>query len=98
MAAEKIGEARCPLCGTGGARVSLSKAGLACLTCNGCNCQLFTRSGRSDELVRALIAKTPASAPEPAPAPTPPTTPAAPAAAPTVPVAAPARRGFGFFA
>lgn len=54
MAAEKIGDGTCPLC-QGVARVSLSKSGLTVMTCNGCNMQLFTRSGRSDELVRARI-------------------------------------------
>lgn len=54
MAAEKIGKARCPLCG-GTADVSLSKSRLVVLTMNCCQAQLFTRSDRSDELVRQLI-------------------------------------------
>lgn len=92
MAAEKIGDARCPVCKSGGARVSLSRSNLAVLTCNSCNCQVFTRSGRSDELVRGLIAPTPAPAPVPAPPPAP-----EPAPAPQPPAPAPARKGFGLF-
>lgn len=92
MAAEKIGDARCPLCG-GTARVSLSKSGYAVMTMNCCNAQLFTRSPRSDEMVRDLIR--PASAPALDPAPTPSTVPVAPAVAPPAPVAPPPARGFG---
>src|SRR5437868_10901678 len=54
MAAASLGDARCPLCG-GKARVSLSKSSYAVMTMNCCNAQLFTRSPRSDELVRDLI-------------------------------------------
>jgi hypothetical protein len=64
MAAERIGRARCPLCRAGGASVSLTKKGLTCMTCNSCNTQLFARSGRSDELLRACIV--PDAAAEPA--------------------------------
>lgn len=83
MAAEKIGPARCPLCG-GTAAVSLSKSGLTVLTGNCCNVQVFARSGNSDERIRALLIKAgapspepaiqapPAPAPEPAPSPAPP--------------------------
>ncbi|WP_137860564.1 hypothetical protein [Variovorax sp. 3P27G3] len=90
MAAEKIGDGKCPLC-AGAMRVSLSKNGLAVMTCNSCNSQLFARSGRSDELLRACITR-PANAPEPAPAPSPSTVPAAPAVAPAAPIAEPPRR------
>lgn len=90
MAAEKIGDGKCPLC-AGAMRVSLSKNGLAVMTCNSCNSQLFARSGRSDELLRACITR-PANAPEPAPAPSPSTVPAAPAVAPAAHVAEPPRR------
>lgn len=72
MAAEKIGKARCPLCG-GVASVSLSKSQLTVLTMNCCQAQLFTRSDRSDELVRGLMlpAEKPApAAPEIQPVPT----------------------------
>ena len=54
MAAERIGKARCPLC-RGVASVSLSKSQLTVLTMNCCQAQLFTRSDRSDSLVRALL-------------------------------------------
>ena len=54
MAAEKIGKARCPLCG-GVASVSLSKNQLPVLTMNCCQAQLFARSDRSDMLVRGLM-------------------------------------------
>jgi len=95
MAAEKIGDARCPLCG-GTARVSLSKSGYAVMTMNCCQAQLFTRSPRSDELVRDLIR--PTAAPAPIAAPAPPTPPVAPAVAPPAPAAAPvARKPFGMF-
>ncbi|WP_455342453.1 hypothetical protein [Variovorax durovernensis] len=94
MAAEKIGDGKCPLC-AGAMRVSLSKNQLAVMTCNSCNCQLFARSGRSDELLRACITRA-ANAPEPAPAPTPSPTPVAPAVAPSAPAPAPAvRKTFG---
>jgi hypothetical protein len=92
MAAEKLGDGICPLC-KGAMRVSLSKNSLAVMTCNSCNCQLFARSGRSDELLRDCITR-PANAPEPEPAPTPSTVPVAPAVAPPAPVAA-RSRGFG---
>ncbi|VTU20739.1 hypothetical protein SRS16CHR_02704 [Variovorax sp. SRS16] len=91
MAAEKLGDGRCPLC-AGSARVSLSKNGLAVMTCNACNMQLFTRSGRSDELVRSRIKLS--DGPAPVVAPEPSTVPVAPAVAAPVPAPAP-KRGFG---
>lgn len=95
MAAAPLGKARCPLCGST-ARVSLSKSGYAVMTCNGCNLQLFTRSPRSDELVRDLIrpeAEAPAAAPAPTPAPA---AQAKPAALPKpAPAAAPAPAASG---
>lgn len=70
-----VGNAPCPLCGSTKARVNVTKSGLTCLTCNSCNCQLFTRSDRSDELLRALILRAPdpapATEPEAKPAPSP---------------------------
>lgn len=74
--AELIGNCSCPLCGNNKARVKLSKAQLAVLTCNSCNCQLFARSDRSDELVRKLIKieqppAPPAAKPDDEPAPKP---------------------------
>jgi hypothetical protein len=106
MPAETIGPATCPLC-RGRSRVSLSSKGLPVLTCNGCNIQLFARSDRSDDLVRALLlpADTPAPAPAPEPkpvetrkpvsAPTPSPKPVAPAVAPVAPPAGPKKSGFG---
>jgi cell division protein FtsN len=76
----ELGPARCPLCG-GTAKARLSGKGLAYLVMDCCNAQLFTRSGKSDELARSLIrpatpgAVTPQVRPEPVrtekPAPTP---------------------------
>jgi hypothetical protein len=68
---ELLGAAACPLCGNKAAKVKLSGTShLAYLHCNGCSCQIFARSGTSDEKLRALIAA-PAnerSAPAPKPA------------------------------
>lgn len=71
MAAEKLGNRRCPLCSSK-ARVSISKNNLTVLTCAACHCQLFARSGLSDQLLRAhLLADTdPPAAPVPGPLPT----------------------------
>lgn len=69
-----VGTAPCPLCGAP-ARVTVSKKFLTVLTCSapiegGCFLQLFTRSNRSDRLLRDRVTATPtpANAPEPAPA------------------------------
>lgn len=73
--------------------MSLSKAQLCVLTCNACNSQTFTRSDRSDYLVRQLLHKakpaTASSSPVEPPAPAAPApvvevdpVPAAPAPAP----------------
>lgn len=68
--ADVIGAARCPLCSSEKARVSVSpKTKLAYLHCNACNIQLFPRSDKSDELVRALVIVAPVEKPAPAPAP-----------------------------
>lgn len=70
--AELIGTGRCPVgCGSAKARYTLSAKKLAVGTCNACNCQVFARSDRSDELLRANIVATgaPAPAPEPSTAP-----------------------------
>ncbi len=74
----RIGTGRCPVCASGKAHYTLSKKGLVCVTCNGCNFQGFARSERSDELLRANIAPAAAEA-APAEA-TPPAATAAPAA------------------
>ena len=95
MAAEKIGLARCPLCKSPSASVSLSKKLLVCLTCNACNLQVFARSGRSDELIRAHITTHVAS--ESVAAPSPLTLSVAPVVAAAAPVAA-AKPRVGLFA
>lgn len=66
--AELIGTGRCPIgCGSTKARYTLTVKNLACGTCNACNTQVFARSDRSDEVLRANII--PAAAPaEPPPA------------------------------
>ncbi len=93
MAAELIGRSRCPLCSSDKARLSLSKRGLSCLTCDGCNLQVFARSDNSDTRLRALVIREPAvPAPEPAPEPAP----APPAPVPPPPPPKPAW-GFGSF-
>jgi hypothetical protein len=103
VAAELIGRCRCPVCGGDKARLSLAKSLLVVLTCNGCNLQIFARSDRSDEKLRALLVADPAPAPAPAdpvretpPAPvrteSPPIQPPAPAVRP----AAPTRPSWGF--
>ncbi|KQW76594.1 hypothetical protein [Methylibium sp. Root1272] len=91
MAAESIGRCTCPLCRSDRARLSLAKSGLPVLTCNGCNIQLFARSDRSDELVRALIVH---EAPPP-PADDPPAPPAPIATAPQPAPATRAPMGWG---
>lgn len=55
--AEQIGHGRCPCCGSSKARYTLSKSGLAVVTCNSCNFQGFARSERSDQHLRDLIQK-----------------------------------------
>eukprot|EP01034_Spumella_vulgaris_P008093 gene8093-10298_t len=47
---------RCPIgCGSKKARYTLSAKSLTVGTCNSCNCQVFARSDRSDERLRANI-------------------------------------------
>ncbi|MBP6899517.1 MAG: hypothetical protein KBC73_05480 [Burkholderiaceae bacterium] len=93
MAAERIGRARCPLCQSDRARLSLAKSGLSCLTCDACNAQVFARSGTSDDHLRAR--HIPDAAPAPAP-----TTTTEPAPAPAAPAVqqqdAPRRPAWGF--
>lgn len=52
-----IGLGRCPVrpCTSSKARYSLTKSGLTCVTCDRCNFQGFSRSGVSDENLRAHI-------------------------------------------
>lgn len=101
MAAERIGLARCPLCRHSRARLGLTKSGLACMTCDACNLQMFARSANSDERLRALHVPDAAPA-EAAPAPAA-AAPAAPAPAATTTTtsttqAAPRGLGWGVFA
>lgn len=72
MAAEReIGRASCPVCASDRARLRVSAKGLAYVVCNACQCQVFSRSDRSDELLRRLhvaeAAPTPPAPPAPAP-------------------------------
>ncbi len=68
-AATRIGLGRCPVCASPKAHFTLSKKGLVCVTCNGCNFQGFARSERSDEILRGHIGKDDqVAAPPPAPA------------------------------
>lgn len=65
MASEFVGFARCPLCSSPKAKVTLTKVRLTCLTCGACSCQVFARSERSDEKVRGLLVEQPAGDPAP---------------------------------
>lgn len=53
--AQQIGRGRCPVCAFGRARFAVSAKQLACMTCDGCNLQIFARSDRSDDMLRKLI-------------------------------------------
>ena len=92
MAAEPLGRCKCPVCASTKARLSLSKSGLATLTCNACNFQGFARSGTSDELLRARIVTDAPAAPAPAPATLAPTPPPAAPMPPPIPAALAARK------
>lgn len=62
--APRLGFGRCPIgCGCRKAVYALSVKGLAFCYCNLCNTQVFARSARSDEVLRANII--PDSAPGP---------------------------------
>lgn len=104
MAAEKLGDARCPLCG-GVARLSLSKNNYPVMTMDCCKAQLFSRGPDSDEHMRDRIINpaakpagdtpaAPVAAPKPAIAPIPSTPPVASPVAAPVPVPA-RKRSFG---
>lgn len=75
----RIGLGSCPVCASPKAHYTLSKKGLVCVTCNGCNFQGFARSERSDEILRAHIKPeaAPGADPVPDPAPAPVLNPAA---------------------
>lgn len=74
----------------------LAKTQLAVLTCNACNIQLFSRSGTSDEKLRALLIAEPKQdpAPEPEAKPAPAAAPVAAPATAAVPVKRPTSWGF----
>jgi len=95
MAAELIGRSRCPLCSSDKARLSLSKRGLSCLTCDGCNLQVFARSDNSDTRLRALVIRETKPDPNPEPAPTAAPAPVAAPASPPAP--APAKKPAGLW-
>ena len=94
-----IGTGVCPVCHGTRAKFTLSKSRLVCMTCNGCNCQVFARSDHSDEKLRACIRSEPAAPAIPAPpAPAAPIHARAPGAAKIAPVAIPPvteKRGIG---
>lgn len=46
---------KCPVCSSKRARVSVSKAGRCCVTCNACHFQGFARSDYSDTLIRQAM-------------------------------------------
>lgn len=86
----EIGACKCPVCGSKTARLRVSAKSLAYVTCNTCNSQVFARSDRSDDALRALhvpdaapapvaAPAAPAAPPKPAPAPAPVVTPVTPA-------------------
>jgi len=96
--AELIGTGRCPIgCGSTKARYTLSAKKLTVGTCNSCNTQVFARSERSDEILRANIAPA-AGAPAPAPAPVADPPPAPAPAADPPPAPARKRISWGMFA
>lgn len=66
-----IGQGVCPVCGSHKARLTVSKKQLACLTCNACNVQIFSRSDRSDEKLRSFIRAAPIAEPISQPKPEP---------------------------
>lgn len=83
--ARQIGRGTCPVCDSDRARFSLSKKDLVCVTCDGCNIQIFARSATSDALLRRHIKHRAeeAPAPEAVPESTPQTPPPAPAPEPS---------------
>lgn len=91
-----IGLARCPACENRKASLRVSTKGLAYLVCNACNAQIFARSERSDEALRALLIAAPTPEPAPAPEPTPPQPAPEPAPTPAAPPAQPAPFSWGF--
>ncbi|MFZ4756698.1 MAG: hypothetical protein ACOYLX_00860 [Burkholderiaceae bacterium] len=81
--AQRIGRARCPLCGSEQAWLGASSKRLAYVTCpepskGGCGQQTFARSDRSDAALRALHIVEPTDPPPTAPPPAPDPAPADP--------------------
>jgi len=69
MANEVIGRVKCAWCGSPKASVSVSKAGLCCVTCRACHAQTFARAAYSDSMIRQAmtpVERAP-TMPEPAP-------------------------------
>ncbi len=99
-AAHVLGACVCPWCKSARASVRLSASGLAYVTCQGCQMQTFSRSEKSDELIRNATTAAPAAPAKPAePAVRAAPTPARPAAPPVdqikPPAPAPAPWSFG---
>lgn len=92
MAADRdIGRCKCPVCQSDRAHLRVSSKGLAYVVCNSCQAQVFARSDRSDELLRAMHRPEPDPIGDPAPTPAP-----APEPAPPAPTAPP-RPSWGLF-
>lgn len=65
----EIGRCTCPVCKSDRARLRVSAKQLAYVVCNTCNAQVFGRSDRSDEALRALhIKEAPETPQQPEPA------------------------------
>jgi hypothetical protein len=90
--ARQIGRGTCPVCDSDRARFSLSKKDLVCVTCDGCNIQIFARSATSDALLRRHIKQRAEEATAPEQVPEAPTQPPPP---PPPPRAAEPLGGFG---
>jgi len=73
--AETIGRGPCPVCRDSGAVCKKTARGLVMVWCDACECQVFARGKRADELLR--LAMIPAAAPTVPPAPAPGPAPAA---------------------
>lgn len=84
----EIGRCQCPVCTSRRARLRVNVKGLAYVTCDTCNCQVFARSDRSDQLLReTYISDGQAGADEGKPAPP----------SDLTPVAAAAKQSWGAF-
>ena len=79
----EIGRCTCPVCKSTRARLRVSAKQLAYVTCDSCNAQVFSRSDRSDDALRALHIKDEPVPAQAGPASPPPVEPAAINKAPT---------------